>query len=413
MSEKYLLIIEDQLSIAMLVKNKLEQTCHLPVLILKEMSEVEEVLNANLDIAVALCDLNLPGCKTGEAVRLLRKKRITTVVLTGTYRDDMRSDMLELMVADYVVKDRPSSIDYAVATVSRLAKNERKNIWILTPGSKHSQRLMGLLKIHRYNVSIFTSFNEVERELKHSKPNLLLLEGVQKIDDENVLPFIQNIRNTFQPADLPIIACEPSQNICFAIQLMKYGVNDFFNSNFTSEELYVRIAQNIESSLAYQEIEKAASTDAMTGLFNRRYFFENAGEDIQNADRQECSKFLLMADIDHFKNINDTYGHQIGDDAIVFVSNTISEVFEDCIVARFGGEEFCVYGRLTQNEVLSRAETLRKMIEDTSEEKSTVSFTISSGITFEFDSLDSGIAKADEALYESKENGRNKVSLKE
>lgn len=405
-----ILIIEDQLSIAMLLQSKLSECTNHTILLLQSLQEVKEVISSDeVEILVAMCDLNLPDAPDGEAVKVLKDQNVTTVVLTGTYKEETRLAMLDAMVADYVIKDGPASIDYAISTVRNLLHNVNKTIWILSLGQS-SQRLLRLLRIHRYSVRVLETIESLEKLLETQKqPSLILLDGFSRYPKSKTVGFVQKVRSRFSKNVLPLIACESSDNISDAILLMKYGVNDFFNTSFSAEELYVRVRQNIDYTEAYKKIEITSQTDSLTGLSNRRFLFDKGAIFLSQVKSANQPYFLIMADIDHFKNVNDTYGHQVGDDAIVFTANQLKSYFDDCYVARFGGEEFCILGLGDKENVLTQCDQLRKKIEQESQSQSGAPFTLSQGVTFGFDSLEQGIAQADSKLYEAKETGRNKV----
>ncbi|BBP42859.1 diguanylate cyclase [Thiosulfativibrio zosterae] len=410
-SKEVILIIEDQLSIAMLLNAKLVEVCDYPILLLKSLAEVEEVLASEFVPIIALCDLTLPDAPHGETVKVLRKHKVTTIVLTGRYDNATRERMLNEMVADYVIKNGPAAIQYVVSTVLKLIQNSQRTVWILSPLIHNTQKLIGMLRVQRYKIKVFETYALVKEMLLTELPDLLVLESIEQLKEMPPLNFVEQVRGQYSANELPILACEPSENIFFAIHLMKYGVNDFFNANFTAEELYVRVHQNILQSESYRKIQAISQTDSLTGLHNRRYFFDQGGVQLNSYLQMGASKFLLMCDIDHFKKVNDTYGHQVGDNAIVFVAQLIKEVFNDCLVARFGGEEYCVFGGLTQEDVQLRAETLREKVEQESKSHTSVAFTLSLGVAFEFETLDAGVGFADHALYASKSNGRNLVSV--
>lgn len=410
-SKKVVLIIEDQLSIAMLLNAKLAEHCEYPILLLKSLAEVEDVLASDYIPIVALCDLTLPDAPHGETVKVLRKHKITTIVLTGRFDNNTRERMLDEMVADYVVKDEPSAIEYVISTVLRLIQNDKRDIWILSSISHNTQKLVCMLNVQRYKVRVFESYSSIIEVLKTAKPDLLVLESIEDIKDLSPIKFIERIRSQYSTNELPMLSCEPSTNVFFGIHLMKYGVNDFFNANFTAEELYVRINQNIERAEAYRQIQRISETDALTGLNNRRYFFEQGNVLLKNFKAKAQPTFMMMCDIDFFKKVNDTYGHQVGDTAIIFVADMVKSLFKDCIVARFGGEEFCIFGSLDNTAALQRAEQLRLLIEKDSAPQTKVHFTLSIGISFQFETLDEGIGFSDTALYAAKSGGRNQVSI--
>lgn len=412
--QKIILIIEDQKSIAQYLQIKLSSVVDYPVLIAGTVAEAKGVLESGVRVLVCLSDLNLPDAKEYEAIALLQQFHVPTVVLTASYNDKTRQQMFNNRVADYVVKDGPSAIDYAVNTVGRLLKNSNKVIWLITSTSmaSASTRLIGLLKIQRYPVKVFDDYKTAQKELiSEAAPDLIMISSVEDINNDDVVSFVSFVRERFTPNQVPLLFCGPTEKIPVAIKLMKYGVNDFYNTNFSEEELFVRLNQNIEQAQSYKEIEHISQTDGLTQLFNRGYFFNFGERYFASSLKKQNKTFVVMADIDHFKNVNDTYGHQKGDEAIVFTAKTLKTCFEKYAVARFGGEEFCVLGEAQSVEQISAlCEDFRSQIESSSLKETDVSFTVSLGVSFEGKSLDEAIHSADVALYFSKENGRNQVS---
>ncbi|WP_271271638.1 sensor domain-containing diguanylate cyclase [Aliamphritea hakodatensis] len=175
-----------------------------------------------------------------------------------------------------------------------------------------------------------------------------------------------------------------------------------------------------ELELARQHAEKLASQDSLSGLFNRRAFFQQGNTEVHRARRYDQTLSVMMLDIDHFKQINDQHGHAAGDRVISTVASILNEVLrESDIKARIGGEEFAVVLVQTpRNKALHLAERIRDEIQHTpiSSQGMTVNITASFGIAeLTEDSgggttLDQLLARADKALYWGKNNGRNRVT---
>ncbi len=411
MSNEAFLIIEDQKSMGLLLQNELQQLTQLPIYLCQSLAETQTLLASDVDIVACLSDLTLPDAPHGEAIALLQSQHITTVVLTGSYNEETRQEMFKQKIADYVIKDGPASIRYAVQTVNKLYKNRQRHVFILSHGSKDVSKLQGLLRVHCYQVSVYERFHELQEDLQQARPELILLDSTELFDAHELYSFVNDVRQEFSGNSLPILSCESSANISSAIKLMKYGVNDFFNTCFTAEEFYARVNQNIEQAESFREIERISQTDALTGLFNRGHFF-NRGEALF-AELKAAQKyfFVMMVDIDFFKKVNDTYGHQKGDEALVYTAHQVQQVFSEHLVARFGGEEFCVLGEVADAaEIEVLCEALRAKIETDSKECTSMAFTISLGLTYSGETLEEAVFKADTALYRSKEQGRNQLS---
>lgn len=169
-------------------------------------------------------------------------------------------------------------------------------------------------------------------------------------------------------------------------------------------------------------LEMMTQTDGLTQLYNRPFFDKAISLSLANSRRNDTPMSIVMMDIDHFKSVNDTYGHQAGDECLKYAANLMKSEFQrqTDVVARYGGEEFIVilYGQ-TLAEACEQTEKLRQAIEAgcLEFEGQAIRFTASFGIASltpptEADSSQL-VGLADELLYESKETGRNKISARE
>lgn len=168
------------------------------------------------------------------------------------------------------------------------------------------------------------------------------------------------------------------------------------------------------------ELDRLASTDVLTGLYNRRMFFIRFEEELARARRAQSGMCVVYIDIDHFKKINDTYGHQAGDEILKRISNIMNNhLRKSDVLGRIGGEEFAVLLPDTPGQAGELiANRLREDVQDTSIEYDgqVIPVTISLGVFFVPDprayDIDELIRNADESLYEAKDTGRNKVILR-
>ncbi|MDP3014407.1 MAG: GGDEF domain-containing protein [Candidatus Subteraquimicrobiales bacterium] len=165
-------------------------------------------------------------------------------------------------------------------------------------------------------------------------------------------------------------------------------------------------------------LERLSIRDRLTGLYNYSYFLDRIDEEIKRAERYEKILSFVVFDIDHFKSFNDTFGHEKGNLVLKKIANTLREsVRGSDIVARYGGEEFvAILPQTNKKEALKVAERVRQAVErldfEGNESQPVVKRTISGGVsTYLEDARDSSglIVKADEALYEAKRLGRNRV----
>jgi diguanylate cyclase (GGDEF)-like protein len=177
-----------------------------------------------------------------------------------------------------------------------------------------------------------------------------------------------------------------------------------------------QVAVSLENGLLYKKMETMATTDGLTGLTNHRTFQQRFEEMLQRAQRHDHKVALLLCDVDHFKKVNDNYGHPVGDEVLRRVAKVLQDVPRKIDVpARYGGEEFVVaLDNVDVVQARSVAERIRteiaKIVVDT--EKGPLSVTESIGVAaFPDDGKDRAtlIERADLALYQAKHGGRNRV----
>jgi|GEM_PF-1761295 len=418
MTQSVFLIVDDQKSIAQLLKQNLEKISPIPVLTCHSLSEVEQTIaDTTIKIEVCLCDLNLPDAPKGETIDVLNQHQITAVVLSGTFNENIRKEMLKKQVADFVLKDSPASIDYAIKVLLNIYRNAQREILLLgKQASNYRNFLETLLKRHRYQVTATEQLPNLDDMDSKNLPSMILIENSTKLGSSDVMNFLSKVRQKFDSHQLPLMACEPEQNIANAIKMMKYGVNDFFNTQSSPEEIHVRIRQNIELCESYKEVEFFSQIDPLTELYNRRHFYKIGEECFQKCQYNQQQYFTIMLDIDHFKAVNDSYGHTKGDEVIRYTAQMIQTIFHNEIVGRFGGEEFCVFGcandsKSMTEQITQKTKLLLKTIETQSDIDTGIAYTLSAGMSFHGDDIFQTINLADKALYYSKENGRNQVNL--
>jgi len=186
----------------------------------------------------------------------------------------------------------------------------------------------------------------------------------------------------------------------------------------TLEVLASHMAVSLANARMLTRLEELATTDGLTGLLNRRSLLEVAAQKLMAARRFNKPVSVLLCDIDYFKRVNDTYGHDVGDQVIKGFADALKRIKRDIdVVSRIGGEEFiCLCEETTEQGGLQLAERIRAEIASLHfvTEKGELQVTASVGVATcpaagqEWESL---YKSADEALYASKHNGRNRVTL--
>lgn len=180
------------------------------------------------------------------------------------------------------------------------------------------------------------------------------------------------------------------------------------------EELAGQV-QRLRSELVHAK--KVAEVDGLTGLYNRATFDDHVARVIQSSSRTTDDNILLLADIDHFKRLNDTYGHPFGDEVLRQVAGTMKQVFarETDFAARYGGEEFAIVASCKLDHASSLGErllqTIRSLRFDKDGEKVKVTASLGIAALKKAELPEKWIERADKALYASKHNGRDQLTI--
>ncbi|MGZ9165539.1 MAG: GGDEF domain-containing protein, partial [Anaerolineales bacterium] len=179
-----------------------------------------------------------------------------------------------------------------------------------------------------------------------------------------------------------------------------------------------QVGTSLERARLFQEVQSLALTDPLTGLQNRRSLFELGRIEFSRSHRLKRPFCCMMLDLDHFKQINDNYGHPMGDEVLQeFAKRCKNSVREVDMIGRYGGEEFVILLPETDSETaILVAERLRASVEETPMKVSgqEVNVTVSIGVSRKDENtlqLETLIARADQAMYIAKHKGRNRVAI--
>ena len=269
----------------------------------------------------------------------------------------------------------------------------------------------GTWKIKKYpNKDVFCKY------VKENNTSLL-------VQDTSKNTFFQK-ENFKSAVSLMVVPIEIDGKLWGTINATSYTKDEFFND---SDLRFTFILSNIFSiamynAILFSKLSELAVTDTLTGLYTRTYFTERAKDEIQNATINNIPMTVSILDIDNFKNINDTYGHQSGDTVLRKLSDVLIGRFRETdIICRYGGEEFIILMPHTnKKEAVKILENLRKKIAGEkiflpieSYHPVHISITISIGVTElqQEKTIEELISKADSALYNAKRTGKNKICM--
>ncbi len=231
-----------------------------------------------------------------------------------------------------------------------------------------------------------------------------------------------------QNLDIPVLVLLSSDQEEQRIQALECGSNDCFSSTTSPQELALRTRRYLEQKVrmdnlrrANQDLARQSITDALSGLHNRRYFDQVLETEVARCNRNGEAFALILLDLDHFKKINDRFGHPVGDKVIATVGRALQESIRTSdTCCRYGGEEFALIMPATRGpEAMLVAERLRQKVASLiipglpKEHQVTVSVGISLGDSRSDIRAAQIVKEADLALYTAKAEGRNCIVLRE
>jgi len=267
-----------------------------------------------------------------------------------------------------------------------------------------------------YDIIDTVSGQEALDIVENEKVDLILLDIM--MPDMDGYEVCQKLKANENSKDIPVIFITAKTDEESIEKAYNVGGSDYVTKPFRPKELLARVKRELQLKSYQEELKFLASTDPMTKLYNRRFFNELAKNILKSERRKGGELSLMILDIDKFKRINDTYGHQIGDDVIIFLADSLkNNQRESDVICRYGGEEFIILLPQTSlDNAMLVAETIRKDIEQSVISvggKESFGITVSIGVSnvdvIHELSIDSATNRADKALYEAKELGRNKV----
>lgn len=295
------------------------------------------------------------------------------------------------------------------------------SILIVDTDQRHAERIKHYLT-PEHDVDILTQPADAVFQVTGAHYELALV--AMSLTDFDPLRVCSQIRTLEHTRTLPIILIADDADKPRVVRALDLGVNDFISRPVERNELAARVRTQIRRQRYATELRQSVSntmalavTDDMTGLYNRRYFDRHLGVMLGKAQSQERDMALMILDIDHFKSVNDTYGHDIGDAVLrEFAARLKRNIRGVDLACRFGGEEFVVLMPDTdyvQAELV--AERVRQSISERVFEVNAgrpLAVTVSAGVTLNetaSDTPESLIKRADVALYRAKREGRNRV----
>ena len=407
-----ILVIEDSPLVLKILAHLFRQQHEFEPVFCATLAEAEVMLETSAELFfAALVDLNLPDAANGESVDLVLRYRLPCIVLSGSYDERRRDDLLTKGVVDYVLKESQYSYEFAFRLLRRLDSNTAVKILIAEDSDATRNYIRHVLTPHRYRLLDARDGNEALRLLQE-QPDIDLLVVDHSMPGLSGFELVQTLRQKLGRHDLSIIGLSADEKGSLSAKFIKQGADDFLRKPFCPEELNCRVVSTLERRDLLRALTHAAQYDALTGLRNRRSFQEQALEWFRQAEREGQTLSVAMLDLDHFKRINDEHGHTSGDSALVVFARALTRALPQDLVGRMGGEEFALVSRLPAEHLVQALDLLRRYCQAQTYAPGAPPLSFSAGVfSGTPDDLEGFLHEADRRLYQAKRQGRGRTCL--
>lgn len=410
---KKLLVVEDSLAIAKIIQ-QIAESLNYDVTVAASLTEVKGILEHKNDFYAATLDYSLPDAQDGEVIEHVLSHGIPSVVMTGRMDEKTRNKILSLPVIDYIPKENSQAFMYLKRILFWQKRNKGTAVLVVDDSKAARNHIVELLKRRNFTVFV-TDTGKKALDLLTRNPTIKLVVTDLEMPEMDGIELTNEIRKHYSRDKLAVIGISGVSNSMLSARFIKNGADDFLRKPFCPEEFYCRLMQNIENLYNIEQIQKAANTDYLTELHNRRSFFTNGQGYINKYLSNEVHYALAMLDIDFFKKINDEYGHDAGDHILKVLSSFMRKHLTSALLARLGGEEFAVLiPGIEQEQIVNRLDDFRRALAAAPIhfEQHQIHCSISIGIVLNSRApLSEQLTAADVALYQAKENGRNQICI--
>lgn len=364
----------------------------------------------------------LDGIKLAHLIRTTPKtKDIPVILLTSNNIDHSFDHAYHSGVTEIYNRSDTNALSKDLKHSIQTKRNEINARVLFIEDSKTVAALMTRqMESMKMTVEHFFSAAEALKKFKKSSIEYdiiitdLLVEGTL-----SGMGLVREIRKIIPDrSKLPILVISGFDDIIRRIELLNMGANDYIVKPIIKEDLVARLSNLVTTKQLFDQVKiqqeqlfQLAMTDQLTGLYNRHSLVQLLPKYFSHSVRHSSPLSLLVLDIDHFKLINDNYGHTKGDDVLRKFGQLITANFRsEDLIARYGGEEFVVImADSTQDDAMEKAELLRTHIEQNLIEGLEITISIGVACADSHSNFELMFNQADTALYHAKESGRNQT----
>lgn len=425
--KKYILIADPSKLSRFLLEKLLQEKYNL--LVVSSYSEALEALKEALP-TVAIISYDLEDGNGLDLCKYLNNsekfRNVPVIIISSSYDEKTRAKAYESGAIDFFSKTdlNEEFVKYIDELIEILSSTNISSATVFAVDDSIVQLkfIENVLKSLKIDVELFSKPEDLLERIKDKTPDVIISDLY--MDNIDGIALTKLLRQNKKLKHVPIIIQTSSRDNSILRTLMVHGANDYLLKPYSNEELLLKFTAAYKSKKLYDELEeinrelfKKATVDPLTNVYNRRFFMEQFNFLFLNAKRYKQNLGFLIIDMDHFKKINDTYGHLCGDEVLKQFAKTLKNTLRQTdIVGRFGGEEFvCLIPNITKNGILM---VVKKILNSVRNDKiifedKEIKYSVSIGAVDCLDkkNIDEIIKIADELLYEVKSKGRNCACL--
>jgi len=425
---KKVLIVEDSTFFQKILEKELEDL-NLKTFTAVNIKEAKNLMEDNHFDFITV-DVNLPDgngldfCKELKLNNRFYKSQV--IIISSEDNDYLRKASFDSGAFSYFHKDyiEGNLRKFLKTTISmaQIITSSANPVVVIEDSEFQCKYIKSLFDLA--NIKVIT-FNDVKSSLDFfsNENNIDLIVVDYFLKDKTCESVVEKIRQNKFYDKVPIIVTTVLEEKEKKYDLFLLGVNDFVEKPFDPSEFFLRIRSHLRIKSLMDMLDAKnkllsikAITDELTGLFNRRFFWETIIREDERAKREQKVYSVIIFDIDDFKFVNDTYGHLNGDKVLVTLANNLKKSIRKFdTLARFGGEEFIMLLPNTdKNKASVVADKILKLARDIKYDFTDKPITVSIGIadSSECSSFEEIIHLADERLYKAKKSGKNRFELK-
>lgn len=410
------LLVEDTRLYSVAVRSLLESRFGLVVIHCATLAAVRRELDTAGDrFDVAIVDLCLADAPHGETLDHVLGRNIPAIVFSGYTSDARRESVLASGAAELVYKNSPRSLDNLVDAIERVLSQALPKILIIDSAEGLSP-VAEAIGTRLFDVTLCATEPEALAVLDGANGAIELVVVRDDLARSGGYAMLDTLTQRFGEHAVRVVGFTDEPPSDAVSRFLNAGGHDFLQLPMSVADIVGRLKHTLAMHRQIQSLQRMASRDYLTDMLNRRYFFDRGPKLVDMCLRQQAPVCTALLDIDHFKRLNDTYGHEVGDLVLKAVSRKLLQIVgeKQHLPARIGGEEFALLlTHMTIEQAYGFCERIRIELSNTrvAIDEEEISVTVSMGLASisESETFDNYLNAADQYLYLAKHSGRNRV----